>query len=267
MVFFTKIWQSITDFNSYPGFSQQRSGRVVGWFLIFVSLVGLIWIIPSTLSTNAFVKQATGQAGTIYQTKVPPFTLSNGKLEVEGQMPQILFQDEKNLYLIDTSGKTSEDILKDKTQGMLITGDKIYSKQSGAQYREMFFKDFQVDRFTKEDGQVVLNKVLPMLVWLVPLVFLGGITVFILTSLVFLMVMTFVGQLLASVQHLNLSFRNVFNVTAHSMTLPLLVVVATSISPWKIPFSGLACFVLIGVYQWMGFKAIGKQGDGDTPTI
>lgn len=256
MNFFQEVFKSITNPKDYGYFANETSRKSLAYFILLINIIAILWMLPATIESRNLVHSAINEAENFYNTQLPEFKLSNGQLEVDAQMPLILQQDSNGVIIVDTTGQTTEAYLEDRPQGMLITRDELFIKQSGSRYRTIFFKDLEIDQFTKTDGKKLMNQILPYLRYLPALLFILGMTFFIFVSFFFLMILTFIGQILSSVQNKDLSFRKVFNITTHAMTFPLILVLGNSLLNQGIPFFGLICFFIVGIYQWKALKSI-----------
>lgn len=257
MNFFRRIVNSIKDIKSYRYFANQSSKNAFVYFIFFVNIIAALWIFPTAFKSIDWVSNFSKELTHQFDSNVPEFKLSNGQLEVFAEMPLVITNDAESIIVIDTTGQTTREILDNHLQGVLVTEDEAIIKQDGVKYREILFKDLKEQEFTKSDLQQLIAKILPYFKLISPTLFISGMTVFIFGSLLFLMILTFIAQILSSVQRKDLTFRNVFNISAHAMTLPLILVLGNSFLDKGIPFLRLFSFVLVGIYQWRAIKIVG----------
>ena len=99
---FKQLYVSLYSPKDMATFRNQGIGKTI----LFVFLLTLISIIPSSYYFNVMIKDGMNMIQETISTEMPNFEIKNGKLTVEGDQPTII---NKNGFVIfvDDSGKVS----------------------------------------------------------------------------------------------------------------------------------------------------------------
>ncbi len=245
MGFFRQIKDSVTDFRFYREIKDNRFGRT----FIYILLLFLIVYSINTVSLYINVKNAMDVVALELSEKAPEFVLSSGELEFSGEMPYYVYNDEMQAIVIDTTGQTSEDAIKSKMTGILLTKDRMYVKNQ-MQYNVMNYSDMGDLTFTKQD----LINFLPKISNIV-LVFMVILFIFVLgMKLLQAVLIALAGMIFSSAFKVELKFRHLYNFAIYALTLPLLLQVAHNLSGLSIPFFSLIYWIIAILYIGMAVR-------------
>ncbi len=212
--FFKKLYYSFTKFDKYPRMIKEGTGRAFIYLLlfslIFGSISGIITATKLNNGINTFISKV--------ETELPDFTLSNGVLHVEGKMPIILNEENEDLFIIDTSGVTTPDILVNEPAGILVLKDEVIVKQNAFQIQTYRFSDIGLDL----NKDVVLQW-LPILKWLGVIVGALVLIFFMIGKLFSALILSLIGLIISAVRSLRLTFGNLYSIAIYSLTLPVIL--------------------------------------------
>jgi len=249
------IFMSKTDdrekFGRYRRYLRQSTGRAVLHVLLIAIISCIITFIPLVSSYNIIVDEMIEYI----DTKAPDFKFADGKLEVYGDMP-IVFDGVNATVVIDTSPDAENMILNSYDRLILITGDKIIQKNYvDKTYISLeMFKELEL---TKES----LKEALPLLKPLsIPVfIFIGVLSVG--WSLVTIFIVSVIALIINSAKHTNLSYRSLFKISAHALTVPLIVVAFLGLLPINFLLLRFIYYAIAAVYVFGTINSIKNNLD------
>jgi hypothetical protein len=249
MGFFPKIFHSMAGFGRYKYFIKQRPGKAVVYLLLLTLILGAVSLIPALLDFNKTISEFI--VG--FDNSVPNFTFENGKLTVEGKMPIIIGEGSSTL-IIDTSGQTDESLLDEYDTAVLITSDRMIQK-TYANKQVTNFSLMQGVRFNRES----VKRVLPILKSLSVLILIFGAIFFICAKFISALFVSLIGLIINAVTGTGLPYRDVFKISAYSLTLPLFIGTLINLAGVNVPFLSLIFYLIAIVYVWGALNAIKKD--------
>lgn len=249
--FFACVYYSISGFDKYRLFLRHSVSRAVVYLLLVSMLIALVVGIPAWIEYTDIVDEFSLNIDTI----IPDFTLDNGKLEVKGEMPIILGNDTYPV-VIDTSLDAENKILNQYDIVMLITSDRIIQKNY-VDKADTPLSMLQGLTLTRDS----LAQTIPVMKPVGIFVFLIMGIFFILGKFISALVISLIGRAINSAKRTNLSYQNIFKISAYSMTLPLLVCTALNFIPAYIPFVSVIFYAIASVYVYGAINNIRKEID------
>ena len=249
MGFFQKIFHSVAGFDKYRYFLRQRPGKAVVYLLLLSLILGALSLIPVVFDYNKTVSEFI--VG--FDESVPNFTFENGKLSVEGDMP-IIFGEGSSTLIIDTSGQADESILNDYDTAVLITSDRMIQKT----YANKQVTNFSLMQGVNFDRESV-KRVLPILKSLSIFIIIFGVIFFICAKFFSALIVSLIGLIINAAAGANLPYRDIFKISAYSLTLPLFIGTLINLSGVNVPFLSLVFYVIAIVYVWGAVSTIKKD--------
>ncbi|NJD02761.1 MAG: DUF1189 domain-containing protein [Ruminiclostridium sp.] len=247
--FFTKIYYSISGFENYRFFVMQKTGRAVVYLLLLSLIIGLIGIIQPVIESNKMINQMIEGL----ERDVPDFTFENGNLDVKAKMPLII--DEGGLtIIIDTSGATDESILDSYNNALLILQNKMIQKN----YANQRVTDFTVLQGFKIDKSDVRN-MLPLVKWFILFLFIILPPFIIAGRFLNALFVSIIGLIINSVKNTNLPYRDIFAISAHSLTLPLILGTILDFAGVHFLLSTLVYYLISAIYIWGAIGSIKRH--------
>jgi len=246
---FKRFFYSLTSFDKYRLFLRQNTGKAVVYLLLLSILVSLAIFIPAGIQYNNFMRNFI----TNFDSIVPDFTFSNGKLQVYGEMP-IVFDDEDYPIVIDTSADAEERILKEYDIIMLITSDKIIQKHY-VNKSVTNLSAFQGITLTRDDIADILPIMQPFGKIMFVLLGIG----FVCGKFFSVLIISLIGLIINSAAKTNLSYRNIFKISVYSITMPLLICTIMDLLPVLIPFKWFIFYAIATVYVYGAINSIKRE--------
>ena len=251
MGFFPKFFYSITSFAKYRYFLRQRTGAAIAYLLVITLVISAAIHIPAY---NTYSKAMDSLIAN-FDTTIPDFRFSNGKLEVSGEMP-IIIEDSGASIVIDTSPNAEDAILDKYDTVILITSDKIIQKNY-VDKTVTSLSAFQGLEMSRDDIKQSLPFMKPVSIFIFVLM---GIF-FICGKFISVLFVSLIGLVLNSAKRTNLSYRSIFKISSYAVTLPLLLCTFLNLMPVAIPFLWLLFYLIASVYVYGAINTIRKELD------
>lgn len=251
MGFFPKIYHSVAGFSKYRYFIRQRPGKAVVYLLLLSLILGAFSLIPIVLEYNKAINEFI--AG--FDKSIPNFTFENGKLSVEGTMP-IIFGEGSSTLIIDTSSQADESILNNYDTAVLLTSDRMIQKT----YANKQVTNFSLMQGVKLDRESIKN-VLPIMKSLSIFIVIFGVIFIICGKFISALIVSLAGLIINAATGTGLPYRDVFKISAYSLTLPLFIGTLINLSGVPVPFLSLFFYLIAVVYVWGAFSTIKKEPD------
>jgi hypothetical protein len=250
--FFKRIFYSISNFKVYTQFAKESLGKAFIYLIFFSLIFGTVWVIRPIYDFNVGI-------GTVEDAIVkdsPDFTFQNGKLSINGEMP-IIVGDANNTVIFDTTGKTDETALKNYTNAVLFTADKIIIKEPG-RTNTTDLSSLSGLTVTKAD----LEKWLPLLKFVSIFIAVFGIIFFFMGKIIAALILSLLALIVSSVNNTKLSYSNLLGISIYSLTLASLLEVllgAVNISIGGFWINSLVFYAISAVFIIMGINEIKKE--------
>ncbi len=231
---------SLYDFPSYHKLASQGAGKS---FLYLFLLFTLFFIIVS-VNNISVLYEVVDEITAAIEEEIPEFNITDGLLYIDADMP-LKFGDEEFLFVIDTSGNTTENILDNTEGGILLTKDTMFFK-SGFQTEKVTYEEMEIGSFNTED----ILQYLPALKTIL-LVFYFFYYFFAFAGKIFgVLLLTVVAVIVTAVYSKQLTFLNQWNVAIYASTVPVLLktvntVTGTSLGGWIHLFYWITAIVYV----------------------
>ncbi len=197
------------------------------------------------------------------QTEIPDFKLQNGELVVDAKMPLTVDKTQEGIFIIDTSGQTDQEILKDYPTGILVTKSEVIQKKNDIETTSYNFKDLGDIVVTKSD----VEKYLPYLKVLNAFIIVFGYIGYLIGKLFSVLILSLVGLLLAKILKYHSGFGTFFKASIYVLTLPLMIKTILSLFAVTIPYFWLIYYGIAILYLWNIIKILKQTNDDGTEII
>jgi hypothetical protein len=246
MSLFSAVYQSMVNPAAYASFRRQSLGRAFLYLLLVTALFNLIFNLSLIYNYNSNYKKGLAWL----EAAAPEFVFQNGELTAQGKMPIVASVGRDALFIIDTSGQTGPDILKDRREGALITKDKIIYKKSSYETREYDLGAYRAFNFNK--GQMI-----GFLAAARPFFYIGLLLAIFLTALashlIAALFIALLGLLLYFALKVRVSFGDLYKLAIYAMTGPTLLFFLLDLFGSRPPF--LFSFLSL-VYLYLASKSL-----------
>lgn len=261
-IFFRTFWKSISSFSYYHDIVKAKFSFSFKYFVLFNFLLGIFSTIAITMTIspplNRFVSRFKNRARSLYpadlQIEIKQGELSTNVAEpFHVPIPFELFtevppaiSDQKQQYLltIDTQANI-EDFSKSQSV-ILLTKDNLAVVDENNGFRVYPLKDAQNFSLNKKVVDQMLDKILPLVDYALPVLTLTILSFFILFwpvgKLVGLLWLSLLVLMISKLMKLSLSYRKIYQIGLHALTLPVLIqylLTALKINPPVLFFNSL----------------------------
>ncbi len=194
---------------------QEPIAKAVRYFLLLSLILGTLM----GFKLIFWVTSGVNEVVETFNDSFPEFVIENGKLQVDGKMPYVVFRLENEaIVIVDTSGQTTKEALNNYKGGLLFTQTAMLNKQSDGEFGQTEFSRFKGTKITKSD----VAEILPVLKWLSLVIFAAGLAYYFATQLLSLLVTTSLVFLIAVAMKKRLSFRSACHLSLYALTLSCL---------------------------------------------
>ncbi len=245
--FFSKLFYSIAKFDQYPRMIKEGVGKAFLYLFLFSLIFGTISGVIVGYQTNQGLQAFVGEI----EQGLPDFTLTNGELHVEGEMPIVLEEDD-TLMIIDTTGLTSPSILDDYPTGLLVFKDSVIYKKSVFETRQYRFSDFGDVTLTKAD----ILTYLPLLKWIGVIFGIFVFLFFYIAKIINAFILTILSFILSAIQKAKISFAQMYSMSIYALTLPILIDVLLKL--FNLNLRWYLYYGIAFVFMWMAIRAMNR---------
>ncbi len=251
---FEQVIKSAYDFKSYVYSKNQPIGRAFLYLLLLLAVFGTIDAI--TFSVRA--DRAIDEFKVRYQQEFPDFTLTPEGIKITAEMPIVAeSKDRKGIYVIDTTGKITKDVLKQYEKGMLVTKKTIYHKRNTLEVRE-----YDVSKIFSIFGAVTKQTLeeLFTLKWIIfVFIFIGYYIYFYLAKLFAALLVSLIGLIINSSIKTGSGFEDFYKLSIYALTVPVALSSLQRITGADIPLSSFIFIAVGAVYLGFGLKAVKSE--------
>lgn len=251
MGFFSKFKNSIVNPKAYVQFFKESGGRAVLYLFLITLIFGCIGRIRTVYDFANFRDKAKDAIN----KEARDFKFENGKLKVEGDMPIVIKEDDGSVFIIDTSGKTTESVLDEYNKGTFISDSKIVNKKNLSQKDQYEFTAAKELTFDKNDILKFIDKAKIFNVFIV----IFGTLWFFLKQFIFALFTALLALIVNSFVKANVNFGGAYKLTLYALTVPIILnTIIDVVSIYGIGFwpRWIVYWVIALIYLGFGFKAI-----------
>jgi hypothetical protein len=240
--YFDKIIKSMTDSNFGESIKKEKAVVSFKYFFILIVIVGSMSVSKFTLDIDKVMKEIISDI----KSEFGNFELKNGTFIYYEDMPFIK-EDGETAIVIDTTGITNEDVLKNYKVGAFISESKLVFKKHASKKTIYNFQDFKDSNFTKKQFIEIMEK---MSTPLILFTFIMGMLVLIIWKILGVIILTIMAILVSAGLKIKLKYIEILKVTIYSITLPTIIKVILYMSEINIPimfavYYGIVLFYMV----------------------
>ncbi len=233
--FFDTLTKSLTNFNYYKDIEKAKFSFSLKYLyflfyilslitsIVFASQLGM-FILPNA---PKYIETFKSEASSFYPKELV-ITVKNGEVSTNVKEPYKI----KNLLTIDTKGNQS-DITNDNTP-ILVTKNSIVTKDNQNSYK-VYPLDTNLNMtIDKKSYDKIISQIMPFLKYVEPglivLIILSilvwpfvGAAFSLLAELIYLLIFSSLFFIVAKLLKRDMNFRNVFKLSMHASSLPILL--------------------------------------------
>jgi len=259
MDFWNQFVSSIIKTGQYEELIQRSTGKAVLYLLLLTFIVTLAYGINIAIYWNNSVDEMTNAF-----VNGPQFLLADGVLEVKAPMPYVISNSKDVIKIVDTSGKTDENILRGHKYGFFIGKDKAVLKLNEVESQTYNYDDLRMakgDTVTK----AMMIEVFPRLKWLNVLIVLGLFIYDFLANLTAALILSLGGLLTSMIINHRIMFNDLYKISIYALTLPLVLELAKELAGIDIPYFKLSFYSIAITYVVMALLLLKNKSDSSSP--
>lgn len=245
--FFNRVSYSITNVNKYPEMALEGAGKAFKYLLIFTLIFGMIGGLGFTFN----IKSGLDQIIYLTITELPEFRITNGELDVEGEMP-IVYGDNEFVVIIDDTGNTTTDVLDDYYGGFLFLKDGVAQKTT-FQITEYKYEDFGLAHYEKQDLINLIAKIEGVSIIGLIILLVFYLIIFYIGKMIGSLLLTIIGLVLAAIQKSEVPFAKLYAMSIYALTLPILLAITLSFFDFNLKW--YFYYGIASVYLWFAIKS------------
>jgi hypothetical protein len=254
--FFSQVAGSIARIETYRYFFKRTTGKAI----LYLLLLSLIFGTAGALRVMYEVNTGISQFISYFQFEVPEFSLENGELKVEADMPMIISQTQEHLFMIDTTGNTDERVLEPYPNGLLITKHEFIQKENYGM-RKQSFQALQGIVLTKSD----VVGFFPYLRFINIFVVIFGFIFHFIGKLISALWVAIAGVIISSSVKYKLPFGTHYKLSIYALTLPIILKAMFRILGVAVPFFGWIYYGIAIFYLWKAINMLKEYRPGEEP--
>jgi len=190
----------------------------------------------------------------VFKENVPNFKLENGELNVEGEMPIIIDEDQGSVFIIDTSGATDETVLDKYPSGVFISKTKFVQKQNSMQNQATSFSSLKTVTVTKSDvekwiGIAKFGNI--FIVILGPIFFFGF-------KFIAAFIVSLIGLLVNVFCKAKVTFGEMYKLSIYALTFSIILKVFFAVIAVKVPYFWILYYGIPLIFLGVGLSSISK---------
>jgi maltodextrin utilization protein YvdJ len=206
---------SIKSISAYEEFKKKKLTKVLLYLLIFSLFTGFFFASAFQTRYSEIITLIPEN----YDSKFPDFKIENGELTTD-KSEKVVIEKNKVAIIFDTSSSADENALYEYKKGALLLKDRVVIKTSRFGKMEKKWIDIINGNLNKEKVREYLGIIPSMLVLLTVFSMVGLVLLNVILSLFIALIFTLVKRFWKK----KLSFSEVFKMTVHSLTLPMVLI-------------------------------------------
>lgn len=240
----TNFAKSITDFEYYKYFTQQKLYKAIIYILVFASVLGILSSIKPVLEYNKGINMFEENLMEDIQ-----FTLSNGILSTEFDEVKII-EENGFVFYINTIEAYDPSLIEEYNQGIFLFEDRMIQKDSNYRSSQFKFEELSAINLNNEN----LAKLAPFFKLFIPVIIFIFIFINIILKSITILFMSLIGIMFSSILRANLNYKKILIISIYSITAASLFKFFLNNANIVIPLFLLPYYGLISIYLWHGIK-------------
>ncbi len=235
----------------YPDLIKKPAEKALAYLVVLTLIISVLYGIRIAVTWNTMVDTAV----TEFASKAPDFLFANGEIKVDAPMPYVVSKTNKTLFIIDTSGKTDEQILKKYDTGVFIGKTKIVNKKSPVEsdmYDVSTVKDYTV---SKADFLAFIPWIKWANIGIALFLCVSGVV----SNLGSALLVSIGGWIISRIMRCKILFSELYLMAVYALTLPLLLEMVKDTAELKVPFFTWGFYIIAFIYVIQVIRIIKKN--------
>jgi hypothetical protein len=250
MNIFTQFVKSLYSPKDIAKFRFQGIGKTI----LYVFLLTLLSVLPSTFYTAAAIHDAFAAAKETMESKIPSFTIDHGELKSDLKEPLTINNGSFTIIFDSTGAVEQEDMAgMDATFGML-KGEAVLAV--GGETNAFPYTLISDGTMTKKEVTSMINSAASSLPIFIGLLF---IAIYVFSSgikFIEISMLALFGLLLKNLAGKNLQYRHLWRMAAYSITLPTIFFTIMSLLKTQVPYSFMINWFVASMLLLLAIKEV-----------
>lgn len=244
---------SISGTDRYRILLRQSTGKAVGCVILLSFLLSIVVFAP--VYKIAF--EVTGGIESYINEKLPDFKLVNGHLEVYGEMPVVIDEEDDLPVVIDTTPGAEDTILSQYDNVILVTSDKVIAKNyvNRQEYTLSSFEGFEISKTSVLESLPLIKGTV---IFLFIVIFIFASAFFVGIKFLSALVVGVIGLAANSAFRTNLAFGDIYKLSLFAMTLPLIICTVIDVLIFS-PITTVLFYIGSGIFIYGAIRSISKD--------
>lgn len=245
---FKQLYVSLYSPKDIASFRNQGMGKTI----LYVFLLSLIAIIPTSYYFNMMIKDGMNTIQETLTTEMPKFEIKNGTLTVEGNQPTVLNKNGFTIYVDDSGTLTAEEVANKVTTGVAFLKSEFVMVSNGniqsSPYSFIEGNNDTISTWIKDADQLLW--VFLVIMFLIFYIFTAALT--------FLKVTIFAafGMVFKNALTKPLRYVQLWKITAYCITLPTIFFTIMDAFQATVPFRMSLSLFIIFILLFLTLKEI-----------
>ena len=229
--FFIKIKNAIINFDSYKEIVKEKLSDTFKYFfklmLLFSIIITIVCVWKIYIVSNVLIEEI--------KTDLPEFSFKDDKLIIKGENKRIVKGDDSGYFgiIVDSKEEKISEVkeVEDYQSRIVFLSDKIVIKDVNGIENEITYKQlnerYDIDSFNNEVLLELLNinNLIKIYLLIGIVLFISLFVSFSLKAIYDILILSLIAFIFNSVLSLKLKYKNVFNISLFSLTLPFVLYV------------------------------------------
>lgn len=248
---FKQLYVSLYSPKDMAIFRNQKIGKTI----LYVFLLTLVSIIPSSYYFNTMIKEGIHTIQDTITTEMPKFEINNGKLVAEGKQPTVLNKDGYTILVDDSGTISTNEVANRLTNGIALLQSELVIVSSGS----IQSTPYSFIEGNNESISSYLDKA-DQLLWI--FLFIMLIVFYIVAAaLTFIKITIFAvfGMMFKNAFAKPLSYAQIWKMTAYCITLPTIFFTIMDFFQAAVPFRMSLSWLIIFLLLFLTLKEVPEK--------
>lgn len=230
---FKQFYKSLYSPKDIASFRTQGIGKTI----LYVFLLSLLSVLPTIYYTNSAINTAVEIAEETIKKDLPDFQIENGVLSSAEEQPITINKGNFSIIFDSTGVIDLDNVSKTGDTLALLQNELVLS--AGGEANSVPYSMMAVDSMTKQDFLSFIESSDSMMAIILPIF---SLMIFLFSSgskFVEISILAFIGILLKNIVQKDLKYRQLWRLTAYSVTLPTVFFTIMTLFQTHVPFGSL----------------------------
>lgn len=253
MNIFKQFIKSIYSPKDIASFRYQGIGKTI----LYVFFLTFLSILPAIYYLNTMLNEGINSTKSVINDEIPPFTIENGTLTSETDVPITIDKGEFSIIVDPTGVITNEDV-EDKDNAIALLKNE-FSVAAGGRIDSYSYSMMEGLTLTKEDFIDIIDTVDGMKNIIIPVISTIMFLVSSAVNFIEVTILAWFGLLLKNLAGRTVSYRHLWRMAAYSVTLPTVFFTIMSAINTPVPNSFFINWFVEIIILFLAIKEISKE--------